>query len=285
MIFIRRAFLLMSLIGLLAADACQQPTRPFGQWNWTWLGIKPPASQPAPDQAKSTTPQPARPGTPAANDYFLVRVIESTGDERALQTAWSYLDESSPVGKDWPMLQANGLRCGIGQFSDWPSLRDEFNKSGTKVRSESQVALSSFSPIVVLSDPFRSERTVFYTDREGKAHGQDFVNSSLQLMLITAGHMPEGRVRLIFSPQIARRIPNPEPSAIGSKSRKTQVERELENFSFLVDLGPREFALIGPASREKTRYLVGPQLFLQWEKGQRKCLYLLVSPAGLEEKR
>jgi hypothetical protein len=188
------------------------------------------------------------------------------------------------MSKDWQLLHRNGLRCGIGQYSDWPTLKTQLEKCGTKTRSQTQVSLGGFSPVSLLSDKFRNERTLFYYDRNGQVHGKDFGPSHLTFILSTAGRMPENRVRLIFSPKIAKPGTGNDQLDIIEEMKKSPVEQELENFSVIVDLGPREFALIGPSSKEIASSLVGSQLFVQWDKGQRKSLLILVSPAEIEEK-
>jgi hypothetical protein len=262
------------ILVLLVTTACQMPTRQFGSWKGFW----PAASNQAPGVAAT---QPAAQASPqrsySQSNYFNIRILESTGNPEALQNAWSYLDESSPVGKDWQMLHRNGLRCGIGQYSDWPTMKDQLEKCGTKVRGDVQVQLGGFVQTTLLADKFRSERTIFYYDHEGRVHGKDFGASGLEFTLTTAGRMPEGRIRIIFSPKIIKR-----GSREGLNSSRT--EQELENFNVMVDLGGQEFALIGPSSSQMAGTLLGPQLFLQWENGERKSLFILVSPAVLAEK-
>jgi hypothetical protein len=182
------------------------------------------------------------------------------------------------VSKDWQMLHRNGLRCGIGQYTDWPTLRDQLEKCETTVRGSIQVTLGAFVPTILLADKFRTERTIFYYDREGQVHGRDFGPSSLEFTLTTVGRMPEGRIRVIFSPKVMKRRVARE----GSNTAAT--EQELENFNMMVDIGPQEFALIGPSTGPTAGTLIGPQLFSQWVNGQRKSLFILISPAPLAEK-
>lgn len=258
-------------------SGCKQPARQFGNWSFPWSKST---------QEKTTTSKPSSNArdphqerqTPVINN-FNVRILESTGTQQCLQNTWSYLDESSPVSKDWQMLQRNGLRCGIGQFSDWPTFKVQLDKCGMKVRNDIQVALGPFNPITLLSDKYRSERTLFYLDQNGKIHGRDFGPSVLEFTLMTAGRVPEGRVRMIFSPKIVK----PSSSLDRFGAAKTSTEEELENFNVMVDVGPREFALIGPSNKEMARTLVGPQLFLQWSKGQKKSLFVLISPLEFEK--
>ncbi len=272
-----KTILSVGLVLLVMAIACRTPTRQFGPWKGFWSG---PATQ---NSAGVTTQSAAATAPPqpsfAQTNNFNIRVLESTGSREALQTAWSYLDESSPVSKDWQMLHRNGLRCGIGQYTDWPTLREQLEKCGTHVRSDIQVALGAFIPATLLADKFRSERTIFYYDREGQIHGKDFGPSSLEFTLTTAGRMPEGRIRVIFSPRIMKRRAAREGVAPAG------TEQELENFNVMVDLGPQEFALIGPNAGQAAGTLLGPQLFLQWENGQRKSLFILISPAPLAERQ
>jgi len=148
--------------------------------------------------------------------------------------------------------------------------------------SQVQVTLGQFSPVGVLADRTRPERTLFYYDREGKIHGEDVGPSRLEFSLMTAGRMPEGRLRVVFSPRIIG--PESEFDRLAkAPAARRGVERELENFSVIVDVGPQEFTLIGPSKKEMPHSLVGPQLFSQWEKGERKTFYVLVSPLELEK--
>jgi len=50
-------------------------------------------------------------------------------------------------------------------------------------------------------------------------------------------------------------------------------------------MGAREFALIGPDSKKTAATLVGSQLFLPWVQGQRKSIFILISPVPLEKNK
>lgn len=267
----------VSLLFLIVAAGCQTPTRKFGTWKEFWS----PAADPAPNKSTTQSAQSEIAPLPAPypeNNSFNIRILESTGSPEALQTAWSYLDEASPVSKDWQMLHRNGLRCGIGQYSDWPTLKEQLDKCRTNVRNEIQVTLGTFVPTSLLSDPMKSERTIFYYDHEGRVHGKDYGASSLDFTLTTAGRMPEGRIRVIFSPKIMKR------RTIAREGFDNALQgQELENFNVMVDIGPQEFALIGPSATQTAGTLVGPQLFQQWQNGQRKSLFILISPVPLTQ--
>jgi len=268
---------------LLVLGACQPQTRQFSAWKWTWPNWNQnPTTAPASQPAASQSAEPREPD-PIVSNFFNIQILECAGTDECLQNTWSYLDETSPMSKDWKVLHRNGLRCGIGQYSDWPTLKDQLEKCGSKTRTQTQVTLGGFSPVTLLTDKFRSERTVFYYDREGQVHGRDFGPSRLTFVLTAAGKMPEGRVRLIFSPKIVKPGSGNDQLDALESPRKSQLEQELENFSVIVDLGAREFAMIGPSAKEMASSLVGPQLFSQWNKGQRKSLLILVSPAEVEK--
>jgi len=271
-------------ITLALVGACQQPSRQFINWKWpTWNQNQ--SKDKATTQPATSAPAKAPEAPPpVVSNCFNIQLVECAGTEEGLQTAWSYLDESSPLSKDWRVLHQNGLRCGIGQYSDWPTLKLQLEKCGSKKRSETQVSLSGFSPVSILSDKFRSERTLFYYDREGQVHGKDFGPSRLTFILTTAGRVPEGRVRLIFSPKVAKPSKGNEQLDMLEEMKRGSVEQELEDFSVVVDLGPREFAMIGPSSKQMATSLVGPQLFVHWDRGQRKSLLILISPAEVEAK-
>jgi len=264
---------------------CQAQTRQFKTWQWTWPkwpGTQT-ATQPATHPA-TTTKTKETSITQVAGNFFDVRILESTGSEQCIQNAWSYLDESSPLSKDWQLIHRNGLRCGIGQHSDWPTLKAQLEKCNTRVRGEFQIELGSTTPMTLLADKYRAERTIFYYDRDGRSHGMDFGASVLQFTMTTGGRMPEGRVRAIFTPRIVKRTANYE-RLMTPDTKRSEIELELENFSIIVDMGAREFALIGPDSKKTAATLVGSQLFLPWVQGQRKSIFILISPVPLEKNK
>jgi hypothetical protein len=274
-----RHILLFSMI-FFAIFGCRQQQQPQPDaWKWKW----PAWGKTQPATTQNTTP--GEPKTPAVvSNFFNVRILESTGTDHQLNEAWSYLDEAAPVSGDWQLLHRNGLRCGIGQYSDWPAIKQQLEKCGTRMKTDLQVSLSSFAPMNILSDQMKSERTLFYYDCNGRTHGRDFGASTLQFTMTMAGRMAGGRVRAVFSPKIIRPISQLE-QITGKENRKSTIEQELENFSIIVDLGPEEFAIIGPSGREMADSLVGSQLFLGWNQGQRRSTFILISTAQLEDKK
>ena len=219
----------------------------------------------------------------AVNNSFNIRILESTGSSECLDNVWSYLDESSPMSSSWQMLHGNGLRCGVGQFDDWTTLKEQLEKCGTKVQDNLQISLSNFSSFALLTDQIRPERTIFYYDLAGKGHMRDFYQCALEFNLMTTGKMAENRIRLVFSTKVTRQMSNIEQQFnLQEAVRKAAFEQELENFNIIVDVGPKEFALLGPSSKNMAGSLVGSQLFSRWEKGQRKTYYLLISPMELK---
>lgn len=253
---------------------CQQQSREFDLWKRpVWLGEK--ASTPSPQSSSVESSGDSTTVVQALN-CFTIRILESTGSDRELNEAWSYLDEAAPMNEDWQMLHRNGLRCGIGQYSDWPTVRKQFEKCGTRVKTELPVALGTSTPMNILSDSMKSERTVFYYDRDGRSHGRDFGASMMQFTMTLSGRVAGGRVRTIFTPKILRPTSSLE-HLTGKETRKSMIEQELENFSIVVDLGPEEFAIIGPSRQEMASSLVGSQLFLGWDQGRRRSTFLLIS--------
>jgi hypothetical protein len=263
----------------LTTGCQQQQSREFDAWKWKW-----PVWTTKPAQSSTTQTSPANAPsapTPIISNSFTIRILESTGSDLQLNEAWSYLDEAAPISGDWQMLHRNGLRCGVGQFSDWPTVRQQFEKCGTRVKTELQVSLGSFAPMNILTDPMKSERTIFYYDRDGRTHGRDFGPSSMQFTMTMAGRMAGGRVRTIFTPRILRPTSSLE-QFVGKENRKSMTEQELENFGIVVDLGPEEFAILGPAGGQMPASLVGSQLFSSWSQGQRRSTFILISAVQLE---
>jgi hypothetical protein len=269
------------LVSILIIAGCNSQTKQFSElkWKWPeWAAPKAKVTSTAPTVAEKAK-SPELP--PASANSFSVRIFKNSAAEKELRVVWSYLDEASPQSADWKMLHRNGLRCGIGQYSDWPAVKAELEKYGTKIQGDFQVTLSNFSPMNLLSDKLRSERTLFYYDRNGDVHGRDFGPSLMQFSMVTAGRISGGRVRAIFIPRIYK----PETSLerlMPSENKKSMVEQELENFNITVDLGPEEFALIGPSAGEMPESLIGSQLFLGWDQGRQLNYFILISPMTLE---
>jgi hypothetical protein len=267
---------------ILAAGCQQQQSREFDAWKWKWpIWTTKPAQSPTTQTSSAKAPSaPA----PVLSNSFTIRILESTGTDLQLNEAWSYLDEAAPISGDWQMLHRNGLRCGIGQFSDWPTVRQQFEKSGTRVKTELQISLGSFAPMNILTDPMKPERTIFYYDRDGRTHGRDFGPSSMQFTITMVGRMAGGRVRTIFTPKILKPT-SPLEQLAGKDNRKSMIEQELENFGIIVDLGPEEFAILGPAGGQMPASLIGSQLFSTWNQGQRRSSFILISTAQLEPEK
>jgi hypothetical protein len=264
---------------LMPMPGCQ-PAKQF-DWKWKWpdlsaSGKKTAAASPT----SATTPASAEP-QPASGNAFSVRILKNRASESDLRVVWSYLDEASPQSADWQMLHRNGLRCGIGQYSDWPAVRAQLEKCGTKIQGEFQVTLSGFSPMNLLSDKLRSERTLFYYDRNGQVHGRDFGPSMMQFSMVTAGQISGGRVRTIFIPRIFKVSGNLD-RLLPNDAKSAMTELQLEDFSITVDLGPEEFALIGPSEGKMAESLLGAQLFIGWDQGQPLNYFILISPMSLE---
>ena len=139
----------------------------------------------------------------------------------------------------------------------------------------------------LLSDNFRSERTIFYHDRDGHVYGRDFGPSTLVFSLMTAGRMPQDRVRIIFLPRIVRPVSPLENVARleNTTASKDRIAQTLEDLSFFVDMGPEEFTMIGPSSQETANSLIGSQLFRRWDGGQKKNIFILINPVEAEGER
>lgn len=264
-----------------AVLGCRQERR-FDDWKWKWPG--------ASKKSTAATTQ-EEGGSRRSANVFQVWVIDLTGSGAGLDQAWSYLDEMLP-GKvqNWPMVNRNGLRCGIGQVGDWPAVKKELDECGARVKSQTELNIRLFSPIVLLSDEFKEDRTVFFYDQVGRARGMDYGRSKLQFLLATVGRTGTGRTRVVFSPRIVQPVyPLQRYSAASNergKARKT-VKEEIEDFSVVVDLGPEEFVLVGPTSGALPDSVIGSQLFLRWEEGQRHTTMILVKPVetgGAERK-
>jgi hypothetical protein len=264
--------------GLWTLCGCQKPTRQFDSWRWKWPTL---SGQKDVQPANSASDQKNTDSTevPAVGNCFDVRILVNRGTDDDLRTAWSYLDEASPLSKDWQMLHRNGLRCGIGQYSDWTTVKDQLEKGGTKVKSQFQIVLNTFASMKILNDELQQERTLFYYDRDGQVHGRDFGPSTMQMTMTVGGRVPGGRMRTVLTPRIFQ-----ETLMVGrlvgdqNDSKKSLVEQELENFSIFVDLGQEEFALIGPSRQDMPSSLVGAQLFLNQKQGQLQSYFILISP-------
>jgi len=269
------------LLFWLIPAGCQQ-TRQFDDagWNWPkWLSGKTATSAPASIAVGET--QKAKVMPKVSNNMFSVRILKNFGSDRELREVWSYLDEVSPISTDWQMLHRNGLRCGIGQYSDWPAVRSQLEKAGTKIHGNFQMTLNGQSPMNLLSDKVRSERTLFYYDRNGRVHGRDFGPSMMQFTMVAAGRISGDRVRAVFIPRLFKPENNLE-RLMPAENKRSMTEVTLENFNITVDLGAEEFALIGPSVGEMADSLIGSQLFLGWDKGQRLSYFILISPMPLE---
>jgi hypothetical protein len=273
--------LILPLLGLNSAG-CQQP-RQFNdsKWNWSnWFGTKSTTTMPASPKADEAGPAKT---TPTVSNMFFVQILKNAGSDRELREVWSYLDEASPISTDWKMLHRNGLRCGIGQYSDWPAVRAMLEKAGTKIQGSFQVTLSGPSPMNLLSDKMRSERTLFYYDRNGRVHGRDFGPSMMQLTMVSAGRISDDRVRSIFVPRLFKPETNLE-RLMPVEGKRSMVEMALNDFNITVDLGVEEFALIGPNGGDMADSLIGSQLFQSSEQGRRLSYFILISPMSLDAK-
>jgi len=239
---------------------------------------------------RSPTSKPADGSQPRQSfiNSFDVWILDSTGSSECLEEAWSHLDELFLPGnvEDWKVLSRNGLRCGKGQLSAWPTVKEQLDRCNTTTGPAIELDVGLFTPVVLLTDPWKPDRTIFYYDRAGRPRGEDFQRSKLQLVLTTAGRTGAGRIRVIFAPRVVKRISSLERLAPRRRPRRPgegkTIQQELENLNITVDLGPDEFAVLGPASGKLAKMLVGSQLFLRWEKGQQHSKLILIKPVVLQ---
>jgi hypothetical protein len=210
--------------------------------------------------------------------YYEVRLIESPKEKKNFEKVWSVLEETSASGRAWDLYRRNGIRCGIGQMTDWPNVKKLLDSSEARVNGQMQVGIGSFTPADLLSDGVRAERTIFYYDQEGKMRGQDFGSSALVFSLAMAGRMPDNKIRLLLAPRIVRRKSGIENAAPAQRTRSVGFENQIEALCFVVDLGQDEFVLVGSAGDNQPETLVGSQLFSRFDRGQRYNRYILISP-------
>jgi len=227
-----------------------------------------------------------------SSNTFLVWVFRSTGDQACLERVWSsYLDELLPSGvQNWQVINDNGLRCGIGQVSDWPAVKQALERcqTGTSPKNPpTETYVGFMSPAVVRSDPTRAERNLFYRDLTGRQRGRTFTNSKLELVLVSGGRTGNGKTRVVFSPRIVtpRKAFRAVRPARRRAAKSKSIKQELENLSIVVDLGPEEFVLLGPSSHARSKYRIGSQLFVSWEHGQRNTYFILVRPGPVGQTR
>ncbi len=217
-----------------------------------------------------------------AGNVFEVWVFTSGPEQEALEQAWSYLDELLPAQvKDWKTLNRNGLRCGIGRSEDWPLVKAALEESMTTTSRENpplQISVGHMSSAILISDDFQKDRTLFYYDRAGRLRGEDGP-SKLELVLGSPGRTGQGRVRVVFSPRVVE-PPSPLRGAAERSVSGKSVARELENLSIVADLGLDEFALVGPTASDLPKSLIGSQLFVRWEDGERHTNLVLVKPVA-----
>jgi hypothetical protein len=276
---------LVIVMGALLAGVCGcgKQSRRFDMASFDWFGLKKGGTV---GVAQSQPTRPAT-GNPFVESYR-VWIFRSTGTDACREQGWSYLDELLPGAvQDAKVLASNGLRCGVGRVSDWPKVKEQLEACQTitsRENSPMDIAVARMSSIVLLSDEMKRDRTLFYYDRNGRLRGCDGA-SKLQLVLISGGRIAEGRRRVVFSPRIlepTNRIKAMTDAARPASATPT-VEKELENLSFTVDLGPEEFVLLGPRNGELAASLIGAQLFTKWDQGQRGVYLILVKPVGPEE--
>jgi len=270
------------IITICLIIGCQSEKRRFDNWHWSWPNWW--KKSPSSDESRHPKP-PVRKSLPEIKigRYFDVRILDSTANNECLQNVWSYLDELSPVSIDWQVLHKNGIRAGVGQYSDWPALKQQLEKCNTKLESQIQLALGSFRSASLLTDKFRNSRTLFYYDNTGKFHGKDYGPSQLRLTITSAGKVTGSRTRIILTPKIISPRSRLEQFTRKKIKRKTStIETELEKFSIIIDIGPEEFVLVGISNLNLPDSLLGSQLFTQWKNGQKHSFFVLLSPMTLE---
>ncbi len=282
----RRIYLIVIAVIFLIAG-CQSDKKRFDNWQLSWPNWW--------NRPKNTTEQVSP--KPIVNEslpeikigrYFDVRILESTGNNECLQNVWSYLDELSPISFNWQILHKNGIKAGIGQYSDWPALKQQLEKCNTKTDSQIQLALGSFRSASLLTDKYRNSRTLFYYDNDGRFHGKDYGKSQLRLMITSGGRVSGNRVRIILTPKIV--IPRTSFGQITrikkiKKKKEHTIEKELEKFSITIELGAKEFVLVGISDLNLPDSLIGTQLFTQWKDGQKHSFFVLISPMALEPQK
>ena len=270
------------IIAICLITGCQSEKRRFDNWRWSW----PEWWKKSSSAEQEITPKPLVKKSLQKiriGRYFDVRILDSTTNNECLQTIWSYLDELSPVSRDWQVLHRNGIRAGVGQYSDWPALKQQLEKCGTKLEGQIQLALGSFRSTTLITDKLRQSRTLFYYDNDGKFHGKDYGPSQLRLTITSAGKVTGNRVRIILVPKIVIPRARFEEFTNTKIRRKTDaIENEFEKFSITIDVGPEEFVLVGISNLNLPDSLLGTQLFTQWKNGQKHSLFVLLSPMTLE---
>ncbi len=277
-----------ALVMLFLLASCQGEKKRFDSWKWSWPNWWAKSQKQNNKQVNLSPAITESSPQIKIGKYFDVRILESTGNNECLQNIWSYLDELSPVSFDWQVLHKNGIRAGIGQYSDWPVLKQQLENCNTKMDSQIQLALGSFRSANLLTDKFRNSRTLFYYDNEGRFHGKDYGKSQLRLTITSAGKIAGNRVRIILAPKIV--IPRAALGQItrikkNKKKKKYTIEKELEKFSITIDLGAKEFVLVGISDLNLPDSLIGSQLFTQWKNGQKHSFFVLLSPMALDSNK
>ncbi len=257
------SMMFISLVTFLGCQARPKTTR----WEFHWPDWMRFNTQTEKADKKVDTPLP---------DQFTFWKFSTAGDEKCIENVWSYLDEAIPGSKDWTIVHKNGLRVGIGQQSDWPTIKGLLEKCGTVLKGRGTIRLDGINPCAIYQTPYKANRVIFCYDIEGNFHGRDFRDSRLSLVINSAGIVGERKVRAILVPTIeyARK----SQIKISSEQYKSKVEEEFENLSFTFDLGPKEFALIGPASTNQSKYLIGSHLLIGWENGSRRYYLIVIAP-------
>ncbi len=269
------------LIVIFSIIGCKSDKKRFDDWQWSWPNWWQKSDKSSAQVNSKPIVTKSLPKIKIGR-YFDVRILDSTGNNECLQNVWSYLDELAPASFDWQVLHKNGIRAGIGQYSDWPVLKQQLEKCNTKMDSQIQLALGSFRSANLLTDKYKNSRTLFYYDNDGQFHGQDYGRSQLRLTITSAGRVSGDRVRIILAPKIiiARTSFGQIRPLNKKKKRKKEytIEKELEKFSITIDLGANEFVLIGISDLNIPDSLIGAQLFTQWKNGQKHSFFVLISP-------
>lgn len=205
----------------------------------------------------------------------LLRVEVPRDQRSALATFWNHVREDTLDLSVRERLQANGLRVGVGQESEWNAVRSALDAvDGVRTVVRDPVRLPPRFPLALELDSAARDQTLFFMASDGVLTGESWP-ASRNVLRISYDFDQEQPQRLLFLivPEVRQTQSGWQwtPTPNGLAKQPSYSGRAVAAAGFDVSLAPGEFLVLAPGTEGDVPGMIGRTFFVQEDSEGRVC--------------